>query len=1116
MDELKTRKRRLVAFILTVAMLLNSFPVLPGDGVVHATDGDIEATLVTSDESIKTDTETITLEKEESGKYSIGPVTSSDGKNHIITWQVCGSSGGGTGSVAVVDSDYQAEVDTSFTGKWPYDGDNYILGIWDKTITIAFKNPDGTSITDGEGNPITVSCTRGVTSGKADTTAEIDVSGLSLPTSYGSMLTVSGWEFSASAAAENAGMSYSITYATYDSSTQKVTVNYDVCDGNMTLNATPVLEAVTVPDGKLLAELDFGNVLTLSDIDFWGSFEDSLRIENTTHYLLSPSQDESGAYTVTVPAAKESYGYEVSWLYQGEVYEGGDTVSFTPSVSETGIYVYQFEADLEGKEYRVTPNLNNERASFSSVDNFDEDDDGTLYFTVTYGSSYSSSRGYYGLPEAILVTDEGSADFDGWYTAATGGDKITNDDVVRITADTTIYAHWTGNYYLTTYGNELSEEDINNLNLEAVYSETGDLSGYRGIYAVGTGVTLPTIEKTGYDFKWIEVEDDISTTVTSITAEDLGNKYLDAQWTAKTYEVTLDANGGSITTETGSETTSSTEVTYAGTYGTLPEPTRSGYTFNGWYTAATGGTQITADITVVITAAQTLYAQWTANTYTVALDANGGSVTPSSITVTYDGKYSGLPTPTFTGHTFSGWYSDSSGTGDAYTASTAVTTASNHSLTAIWTIDSHNVITKYVDASGNSLASDKTQTVKYGADYTTSAETITGYTVGSTPSNASGKMGTSDITVTYTYTINSYTVTTKYVDASGNTLASDATQSVNYGDEYSTSAADVTGYTVGSTPSNASGTIETADITVTYTYEMVDYSIIYNLDGGTENSNPSNYNIGTETFVLKAPTREGYIFQGWTGSNGSDASFDVQIVKGTTGNLEYTAQWRKLCQVSIIFDLDGGSVSGAETLTFNQENEDDAGYTFTLPAEEPERADYFFDGWICSADNKTYEPGDSVTRAYNTFLTTETITFTANWVAVGTIDIVFNVGEGTFQTPDMSFRQSDMEDEGISFTMPEETPVREGYYFDGWINAATGVSYQPGLATFNLRYADTSYLQFNAAWLQYIGNGTAHLYDGVKYRFESGNWTVEGDDTVYFGDNSFYVPAENDYTLSES
>ena len=77
-----------------------------------------------------------------------------------------------------------------------------------------------------------------------------------------------------------------------------------------------------------------------------------------------------------------------------------------------------------------------------------------------------------------------------------------------------------------------------------------------------------------------------------------------AQFTASSYTITFDPGEGSTGTTTKT-------VTYGGTYGELPVPTRGGYNFDGWFTEATGGTQITADTQVEITANTTLYAQWT-------------------------------------------------------------------------------------------------------------------------------------------------------------------------------------------------------------------------------------------------------------------------------------------------------------------------------------------------------------------------------------------------------------------------------------------------------------------------------------------------------------------------
>lgn len=140
-----------------------------------------------------------------------------------------------------------------------------------------------------------------------------------------------------------------------------------------------------------------------------------------------------------------------------------------------------------------------------------------------------------------------------------------------------------------------------------------------------------------------------------------GNRTLYAKWTAKTFTVTFDANGG--TTSTASKT-----VTYASTYGTLPTPTRTGHSFSGWYTAKSGGTKITADTTVSITAAQTLYARWTANQYTLTVNPNGGAYAGSTSATTLSTKLQyGTTTngtiaiPERNGYKFLGYYTAATG-----------------------------------------------------------------------------------------------------------------------------------------------------------------------------------------------------------------------------------------------------------------------------------------------------------------------------------------------------------------------------------------------------------------------------------------------------------------------
>lgn len=80
------------------------------------------------------------------------------------------------------------------------------------------------------------------------------------------------------------------------------------------------------------------------------------------------------------------------------------------------------------------------------------------------------------------------------------------------------------------------------------------------------------------------------------------NMTLYAKWLKK-YTVKFNANSGSVKTK-------SKTVVYSKKYGTLPTPTRTKYTFSGWYTKKSGGTKITANSAVKITKNTTLYAHW--------------------------------------------------------------------------------------------------------------------------------------------------------------------------------------------------------------------------------------------------------------------------------------------------------------------------------------------------------------------------------------------------------------------------------------------------------------------------------------------------------------------------
>ena len=164
----------------------------------------------------------------------------------------------------------------------------------------------------------------------------------------------------------------------------------------------------------------------------------------------------------------------------------------------------------------------------------------------------------------------------------------------------------------------------------------------------------------------------------TLTASDI----LYAVWKANTYTVSYNANGGSGAPSNQTKTYGVT-LTLSNT-----KPTRTGYTFSAWNTAQNGsGTSYAPGGSYTANAAVTLYAQWTVNTYAVTFDAQGGSVTPASKSVTYGQPYGSLPVPVRAGYRFDGWFTVATG-GTQVTAETVVTVTAAQTLYAHWTVQS--------------------------------------------------------------------------------------------------------------------------------------------------------------------------------------------------------------------------------------------------------------------------------------------------------------------------------------------------------------------------------------------------------------------------------------------
>ncbi|EME1037731.1 MucBP domain-containing protein [Listeria monocytogenes] len=137
--------------------------------------------------------------------------------------------------------------------------------------------------------------------------------------------------------------------------------------------------------------------------------------------------------------------------------------------------------------------------------------------------------------------------------------------------------------------------------------------------------------------------------------------------------------------------------------------------------------------------------------------------------------------------------------------------------------DGAPVTVKYVDGDGNELATSDTLNGKIDATYQSTAKSITGWTVKTTPTNANGVFTNANQTVTYVYEkADGAPVTVKYVDGDGNELATSDTLNGKIDAPYQSTAKSITGWTVKTTPANANGVFTNANQTVTYVYEKAD------------------------------------------------------------------------------------------------------------------------------------------------------------------------------------------------------------------------------------------------------------------------------------------------------
>lgn len=262
--------------------------------------------------------------------------------------------------------------------------------------------------------------------------------------------------------------------------------------------------------------------------------------------------------------------------------------------------------------------------------------------------------------------------FNGWYTESNGGTRVYDYTVTNLSENQTLYAHWLlmVNVTFNTGHNGVVSPASTQLVCGQAYGTLPTPARFD--YINGTLIQFSFegwyLEKEGQDPVKILPE----TIVTETT-----NHTLVAYWSSgASYTISFDGNGLE-------ETIPDKEIDLGMPYGTLPDLTRTGYTFDGWYTAAEGGTKVTAATKTSIAENHTLYAHWSKTPYTLSFDAQGGSVNPASKTIYYDTAYGELPTPDKTYCIFLGWFSAAEG-GTQISAQTILSSEANQTVYAHW------------------------------------------------------------------------------------------------------------------------------------------------------------------------------------------------------------------------------------------------------------------------------------------------------------------------------------------------------------------------------------------------------------------------------------------------
>jgi len=564
------------------------------------------------------------------------------------------------------------------------------------------------------------------------------------------------------------------------------------------------------------------------------------------------------------------------------------------------------------------------------------------------------------------------------------------------------------------------------------------------------------------------------------------------------YTVKFNSNGGSAV---------DSQVVSCNATATSPAtPTKTGYTFAGWYSDALL-TSVFA-FTTPITAAITLNAKWTAISYTITYNLSGGTNNASNpATFTIASAAITLADPIYTGYTFGGWFNNIGLTGTAVT-SIPTGTSVNQVFWAKWTAALFTITFDKNDAAATGTMA--AQSIASGASapltsigFSKSGWNFAGWATTSTgvvayANGANYTMGTANVTLYAKWTVASFSITFDKNDAAA--TGTMAAQSIASGasaplttNGFSKSGWNFAGWATTSTGAvayadGASYTMGAANVTLYAKWTVASFSITFDKNDAAATGTMAAQSIASGASVpltTNGFSKSGWNFAGWaTTSTGAVAYANGASYTMGTANVTLYAKWT-IASFTVTFDKNDAAATGtmaAQSIT--------SGVSAPLTANAFAKTGWSFTGWATTSTGAVaYANGASYTMG------TANVTLYAKWT-IASFTVTFDKNDaaatGTMAAQSIT--------SGASAPLTANAFAKTGWSFTGWATTSTGAVAYADQSSYTM---GTSYVTLYAKWT--VIPPTYHVYydaNGGSNAPSDGNGYLPGASATVLGPGS--------------